>query len=126
MKPNHPRTAQIPANFIFIGQGGAFNPSYKEPYYFVEGKYTASASFYSTREDYANDCSDADYYVKKNGPTHRLNTPVLENKPVLKKSKYTLKKDLYWSIYEGDKLFGVFNGRANARKVLNALKLAEN
>ncbi len=118
MKPKYPRHPKIPADFIFIGQGGTFEPYYKERYYVIEGKYTARAPFYSTKEDYANDCSDADYYVKKNGPTHKLNTPKKERK----KSKYTVAKHgISWVVNEDGKIFGNFATRKIARKAAKAL-----
>ena len=122
MKPKHPRHPEIPADFIFIGHGGTFEPSYKEKYRVVEGKYCFRASFYSTREDYANGCSGVDYYVKKNGPTHILNGITSTYKTAVKKSKYTVAKHgISWVVNENGGIFGHFATRKIARKAAKAL-----
>ncbi len=88
MKTNFPRHANVPADFIFIGKGGTFEPHYGDQYYFVTETGCSSTHFYGRKSDYAENSDKIDYYVKKNGPTHLLNKPQENSK--MKTNKVTL------------------------------------
>lgn len=80
MKSNFPRHANVPADFIFIGKGGTFEPAYRDAYYYVtKDGFCEALNFHCEKSDYA-DSEGVDFYVKKNGPTHLLNKPKVKKK----------------------------------------------
>jgi hypothetical protein len=92
MKPLYPRPAQIPANYVFIGQGGTFEPEFGESYSCVSPRWRSKSRFYSQRSEYAARFANIDYYVVKDGPTYLKNQPKKE--PKMKQMFVTEKRPL--------------------------------
>jgi hypothetical protein len=126
MKPKHKRPPKVPANFVFIGIGGAFTPVKNEAYYCAfRSEWYPNSGFKSDDPKYYS--PQYVFYVKKNGPTHKLNRPISK-----KKFKYTAVRGLkllgkwhLWNVLENERNFGSFDNRKDARKVAKALNQME-
>jgi hypothetical protein len=122
MKPQYPRPSKIPANFVFIGRGGSFTPVKGDKYWNVGADsrvhnndlgfaYVITSLYMSGR----------DFYVKKNGPTHKLNRPISKKVAKYKVARYKM----VWAVMENGRIFAKAGIRESARKIVKALNQLE-